>query len=124
MRPFAKMFRIDGKPMFAPDADVAVSYSDLDSDDSGRDASGLMHRVVVRYRMGGWSVRYSYLTEEEKRYMERLFPETPYFTFTHPDRVAADKEVTTRAYRSEYGIVWHSARTGQWRDLKFDIIEC
>ena len=29
MRPFASMFRINGKPMLAPDADVAVSITGL-----------------------------------------------------------------------------------------------
>lgn len=124
MRPFAKQFRINGKPLFAPDADVAVSYSDLDGEDSGRDESGVMHRIVVRYKLGTWSFEYSHLTEEEKRYMEELFPEEPDFEFTHPDRRNAEKEVTCRAYRSNYGIVWHNARTGQWRNYKFNIIEC
>lgn len=124
MRPFAKMFRINGKPMLAPDEDVSVSHADLDGEDSGRDESGIMHRIVVRYKVGTWSFAYSNLTEDEKRYMEELFPETPDFDFTHPDRLRADKEVTTRAYRSNYGIVWHNARTGEWQNYKFNVIEC
>lgn len=124
MRSFAKIFRINGEPMFAPDADVSVSYSDLDAEDSGRDEAGVMHRIVVRYKMGTWSFEYGSITEDEKRYMERLFGDTPDFAFTHPDRICADKEVTTRAYRSNYGIAWHNARTGQWKNYKFNIIEC
>lgn len=124
MRAFASIFRVNGKPMFAPDADVAVTYTDLDSDDSGRDESGYMHRVVVRYKTGAWAFEYSHITEAEKRYMEELFGDTPDFEFTHPDRLRADVAVTTRAYRSNYGIVWHNARTGQWRNYKFSIIEC
>lgn len=124
MRAFAKMFRVNGQPMFAPDADVSVSYADLDADDSGRDEAGVMHRIVVRYKMGVWSFEYGSLTEDEKRYMERLFGDVPDFEFTHPDRVCADREVTCRAYRSNYGIVWHNARTGQWKNYKFNIIEC
>ena len=30
----------------------------------------------------------------------------------------------TTCYRSKYGITWHNARTGQWRNYKFSIIEC
>ena len=124
MRPFASMFRINGKPMLAPDADVAVSYADLDSSDSGRDEGGFMHRVVVRYKVGTWSFEYASLTDAERRYMEGLFAETADFEFTHPDRLRTDQTVTTRAYRSNYGIAWHNAVTGLWNNYKFNIIEC
>lgn len=123
-RSFTNIFRINGKPMFAPDEDVGVSYSDLDADDSGRDESGYMHRIVVRYKLGTWSFEYASITEEEKRYMEELFGDTPDFDFTHPDRLNAEKEVTVKAYRSKYGLSWHNARKGQWRNYKFNIIEC
>ena len=124
MKSFTNLFRVNGKPMFAPDADVAVTYADLDGEDSGRDESGVMHRIVVRYKMGTWSFEYASITEEEKRYMEELFGEIPDFEFTHPDRIRSDKVVTTRAYRSNYGITWRNLRTGQHRNYKFNIIEC
>lgn len=119
-----EFFKVDGKPMFAPDADVAISYNDLDGSESGRDEAGFMHRVVIRYNVGTWSFEYSEITEEEKRYMESLFPDAPDFEFTHPDRVDPNKLVTTRCYRSKYGISWHNARTGKYRNYKFNIIEC
>ena len=124
MRSLTDLFLIDGEPMFAPDEDVGVSYSDLDADDSGRDESGYMHRIVVRYKLGTWSFEYASITEEEKRYLEMLFGESPDFWFTHPDRINAEQSVTCKAYRSKYSISWHNARTGQWRNYKFNIIEC
>ena len=124
MRPFTSLFRINGKPMLAPDADVEVSYSDLDGEDSGRDESGTMRRIVARYKVATWPFVYSSITEEEKQYMERLFPDEPDFEFTCPDRIDANKEVTVRAYRSNYSTTWHNARTGLWRNYKFNIIEC
>lgn len=124
MRSYTNLFLINGKQMFAPDEDVGVSYSDLDADDSGRDESGYMHRIVVRYKVGTWSFEYSSISEAEKRYLEELFGETPDFDFTHPDRVNAEKQVTCRAYRTKYNISWQNARTGQWRNYKFNIIEC
>lgn len=124
MRPFTNLFRINGKPMLAPDEDVAVSYADLDGEDSGRDESGTMRRIVARYKVATWPFVYTTLTEEEKRYMERLFPDEPDFEFTCPDRVCADKEITVRAYRSNYSAVWHNAKTGLWRNYKFNIIQC
>lgn len=124
MLKFTNIFRINGKPMFAPDADIAISYSDLDSEDSGRDEAGFMHRIVIRRMMGTWSFSFFGITEEEKRYMESLFDGLDEFDLTHPDRLDAEKEVTTRCYRSKYSITWHNARTGLWRNYKFNIIEC
>lgn len=124
MRSYTNLFLINGKQMFAPDEDVGVSYSDLDADDSGRDESGYMHRIVVRYKLGTWSFEYASITEAERRYLEELFGETPDFDFSHPDRLNAEKQVACKAYRSKYSISWHNARTGQWRNYKFNIIEC
>ena len=124
MRSYTNLFLINGEQMFAPDEDVGVSYSDLDADDSGRDESGYMHRIVVRYKLGTWSFEYATITEAEKQYLEKLFGETPDFDFTHPDRLNAEKQVTCKAYRSKYSISWRNARTGQWRNYKFNIIEC
>lgn len=124
MRSYTNLFLINGKQMFAPDAEVGVSYSDLDADDSGRDEAGYMHRIVVRYKLGTWSFEYASISEAEKRYLEELFGETPDFDFTHPDRLNAEKQVTCKAYRTKYSISWQNARTGQWRNYKFNIIEC
>ena len=124
MRSFTNLFLINGKQMLAPDADVGVSYSDLDADDSGRDESGYMHRIVVRYKVGTWSFEYASISEAEKRYLEELFGDTPDFDFTHPDRMNAEKQVTCKAYRTKYSTSWRNARTGQWRNYKFNIIEC
>lgn len=124
MKSFVEFFRINDKPMFAPDDDVVVSYSDLDSEESGRDESGVMHRIVVQYKMGTWTFTYSEITEEEKRYMESLFPNEPDFVFTHPGRIDVFEETKTRCYRSNYSISWKNAVTGHWRNYKFNIIAC
>lgn len=124
MRKTTQLFQINGMPMLVPDAEVGASYEDLDSSDSGRDESGVMHRIPVRYKVGTWSFSYSHLTEAEKQYMESLFPDAAAFQFTHPDRVDSTAAVTCRAYRSKYGISWKNARTGQWSGYSFQIIEC
>ena len=124
MRAFSTDFLINGKPMLVPDEEVQHSYEDLDDSSSGRDESGIMHRVVVRYKVGSWAFSYSYMTEEEKQYMESLFPEAPTFTFTHPSRVDASVAVNTTCYRSKYAISWRNARTGLWSGYGFSIIEC
>lgn len=123
MRATTDQFQINGKPMFAPDADVGFSFEDIDSEDSGRDGGGYMHRIVVRYKVGSWSFSYSYITEAEKQYMEGLFPDAPDFEFTHPDRLTGEP-VTTTCYRSKYSIDWYNSKMGVWRNYKFNIIEC
>lgn len=124
MRQLTELFLINGKPMLVPDTEVGMSYEDLDSADSGRDESGVMHRIPVRYKVGSWSFSYSHLTEEEKQYMESLFPDSAEFHFTHPDRVDASVAVTSLAYRSKYSISWKNARTGLWNNYGFHIIAC
>lgn len=118
------LFLIDGKPLLVPDADVEWSYEDLDSAESGRDESGYMHRIVARYKVMSVSFSFSNITKEEMEYVESLFGNSPDFNFTRPSRTDPDKMVTTRCYRSNYGISWRNAKTGLWSNYKFNIIEC
>ena len=124
MRQKTALFKINGKSILVPDADVGISYEDLDSADSGRDESGVMQRIPVRYKVGSWSFTYNYLTEEEKQYMESLFPDAASFSFTHPDRKDSGVSVTEKAYRSKYSISWKNARTGLWSNYGFTVIQC
>lgn len=123
-RALFNQFLINGKPMFAPDADIDFSYEDLDDADSGRDESGYMHRIVVRYKVMTGSFVFAFISQADMQYMESLFPDEPDFEFTRPSRLDSTVPVTTRCYRSKYGISWHNARTGLWRNYKFNIIEC
>ena len=110
--------------MLVPDEEIAENYEDLDDYDSGRDESGVMHRSVARYKVGSWKFEYSHLTEEEKAYMESLFPDADTFLFRHPSRQNATVMEETTCYRSKYGISWKNARTGLWSGYGFTIIEC
>lgn len=124
MRKTTDLFLINGKPMLVPDAQAEASYEDIDSADSGRDESGVMHRIPVRYKVASWAFTYEHLTEEEKQYMENLFPDAADFSFTHPHRKNAETPVTVRAYRSKYSISWKNAKTGLWANYGFHIIQC
>ena len=110
--------------MLAPDAEVSTSYDDLDAADSGRDETGVMHKSVLRYKVGTWRFEYSSLSEEEKQYMESIFPDAPTFDFEHPSRKDASIMEISKCYRSKYGISWRNARTGLWRGYSFSISEC
>ena len=72
MREKSNLFQVNGMPLLVPDAQVGMSYEDIDSSDSGRDESGVMHRIPVRYKVVSWAFTYEHLTEEEKQYMENL----------------------------------------------------
>ena len=122
MRKKTEVFTVNGLPMLVPDEEVSMSFEDLDASDSGRDESGVMHRIVVRQKVASWGFTYSHLTEEERQYMESLFPETATFSFGHPARTGG-VEVST-CYRSKYGIVCKNVMTGLWSNYSFNIIEC
>ena len=114
---------INGKCMLAPEEKVQGSYEDLDDSDSGRDEAGYMHRRVLRYKMPVWSFSYDHLTEQERQYMEGLFPKAPTFTFTFPSEEDGTPRQMT-CYRSKYAISWKSARSGLWMGYSFQIIPC
>ena len=121
---YSEKFFVNGKPILEPDEEPAFSYEDLDSADSGRDEAGIMHRVVIRSKVGSWSLSYGYLTEAEKNYMEGLFGTESAFMFKRPDRVNSSLLVESKCYRSKYSLSWKNARTGLWKNYKFNIIEC
>ena len=124
MRAKTDLFQINGQPMLVPDGPVGTSWEDLDSADSGRDESGVMHRFVVRQGVGKWTFSYGCLTGEEYAYMESLFAGKATFRFTYPDCAAGGEASTVTAYRSKHGILWRSAATGQFRNYGFSIIGC
>lgn len=119
-----QLYQIDGAPLLAPDAGVEMSFEDLDAAESGRDEAGFMHRIVVRSKVGVWNFTYSHLTEKEYAYLLSVLPTGGSFTFTYPALGNSSKLTHTTAYLSRYGVVWHNARTKDYRNLKFSIIEC
>lgn len=123
MREITELFKVNGQSMLAPDAGVSIGYEDLDYGTSGRDEAGFMHRSVARYKVPYWEFTYASLTEQERQYMESLFPDAPTFTFTHPSRLDGQAEETV-CYRSKYTISWRNARTGLWNGYSFRIIAC
>lgn len=119
-----ELYKIDGAPMYAPDRVQDHSFEDLDASDSGRDESGVMHRVRLREKVGVWSFCYTALTETEKQAVLAQFAGRAEFDFTHPGKLDSTQPETCRAYMSKYGVSWFDAVRGQWRNLKFNIIEC
>ncbi len=124
MRQKVDFYQVDGQPMPAPDEEPEFSFSDLDASDSGRDESGVMHRIVVREKVGTWSFSYAHLSDEDLAYLRNLFAGKAQFTFTHPVFGDSNATESCTAYMSQCSAVWKNQRTGQWRNFKFNIIQC
>lgn len=121
MREFYEYFKIDKKPILAPDQDMGFSKQDLDADGSGRDELGYMHRIMLRERVGTWNLSYSTLSEYEYEYMNGLFEGKPEFDLYV--RIGS-KEIKTRGYCSSVKASLHNAIKGIYKRVSFSIIEC
>lgn len=115
-------FKIDGNPIPVPDAEVELSYQDLDAGSAGRDESGVMHRIRVRTRVKTWGFQYFALGREEFAYLEALLSKSAVFSFTYPDTDGTAK--TCSAYCAKSSLVYENARLGLYRNYKFSVIEC
>ena len=124
MRQKVDFYQVDGQPMPAPDEEPEFSFADLDASDSGRDESGVMHRIVVRETVRPCSFSCAHLSDEDLAYLRNLFAGKAQFTFTHPVFGSSNATETCTAYMSQYSAVWKNQRTGQWRNFKFNIIQC
>lgn len=124
MRSKVDFYQVDGVSMPVPDGEPEFSFADLDAADSGRDESGVMHRILVREKVGTWRFTYDYLTDEELTYLRELFAGKAQFSFTHPVLGSSNATETCTAYMSQCSAVWRNRRTGLWRNFSFDIIQC
>ena len=122
MRKFDFDFLIDSQPVLLPDADVEVSMEDMESDESGRDECGILHRILLREKVRSWTLSYGSLTGQEYSYMMSLIAGKPSFTV---EVRAADGQVQRHtAYCPGVGITVHNKRTGIYKNLKLNIMEC
>lgn len=117
MREYDYGYLLDGKPLLLPDADVEMGFSDLDSEDSGRDELGFMHRIVLRRDVATWSFRYRLLTEKEYRYLTALVSGRDYLTLTTP-------QGEHRVYCAKRSVTLHDRRRGIYKDFILQLIEC
>lgn len=122
MRKYDFEFLIDGQPILVPDEDVTISYEDLDSEESGRDESGVMHRVVMREGVKKIPLSYAFLNREEYLYMESLFKGKSSFQVDCRDELGSPMRFT--AYRSKHSITISNIKTGAHKNYSFSIVEC
>lgn len=122
MRNFDLDFLIDGKPILLSDEGVEISKEDLDSSESGRDESGVMHRIVLREKVIKCVVPYARLTREEYSYIVSLFAGKPTFEVNMLD--LDGQRVVFTAYCSKVGVSVQNRRTGLYKNFKLSIIQC
>ena len=122
MRGYDFDFLIDGRPILLPDGGVEINLEDLDSAESGRDESGVMHRIVLREKVRKYGLPYDHLTREEYMYILSLFAGKP--TFKVEKREPDGQKAVFTAYCTKVGITLQNKRTGVYKNLKLNIIEC
>ena len=122
MRKYDDDFLIDGKPLLVPDEGVQINLEDLDSSESGRDESGVMHRIIIREKVRKYSLPYGLITKEEYAYLMSLFAGKP--TFEVQKREPDGTTVRFSAYCAKVGITLQNKRTGLYKGLTLNIIEC
>ncbi len=115
MRQRTELFQVNGQPMPVPDGRVKITETEILDAQSGQDEKGIMHRFP-RGKVRTWHFFYRHLTEEDRQYLEGIFPATGVFTFSHP----AGEGV---CYRTDYSIVFQNAPEGLWGDCNFRITE-
>lgn len=115
-------FLIDDKPILVPDQDMEMEYNDLDSEETGRDESGVMHRIVLRHGVRKFTISYESLTRGEYLYMRSLFDGKSEFNVRYRDHDGFENEF--QAYNSSHSITVRNARTGLYKNYKLSIIEC
>ena len=121
-RKLSDEFFVDGQPLLAPDVNVNVTENDLDGEDSGRDEAGFMHRQVLRFGIKTWEFVYAVLDAEDYSYIQSLFQGKAEFEFTYKNPDGSLE--ATRAYSSKRSITLRNYAMGEYKNLKFNIIEC
>lgn len=117
MVPRDTVYKIDGVAIPVPDAEVTLSYADLDSAAAGRDESGYMHRAVLRHRVRTWGFTYTILSAEAVRTLEELLAGKAVFDFESEDGVC-------KAYCAKQEVRLYDRTRGVYKGMKFNIIEC
>lgn len=121
-REYCYEFMVDGKPLLWPDMNVNVTENDLDSDSSGRDETGNMHRFIIRSGVKTWEFAYAVLDAEDYFYIQKMFKGKATFDFSY--RNPDGSVFVTKAYSSKRSITLRDYVTGEYKNLKFNIIEC
>ena len=119
-RNYDNFHMIDNSPMLSPDVDVEITYND---DDYGAfDQAGYYHRMVGRFNRRTWKFKYAILTKEEFIFIRSLINEKESFIFSFLNE--RDAVETVRAYSKPVSVAYQSKRSGLYKNLTLEIVEC
>lgn len=113
---------IDNSPMLTPDVDIEITYEDREAPGSGYDEAGFYHRIIEHYNKRKWRFKYAVLTEEEFRYVHWLIKNKATFIFSFCNEDNRPEDV--RAYCKPISVAYQSKRSGLYKNLTLEIIEC
>lgn len=119
-RSFDGFHLIDGSPMLIPDVDVEITYNDEDF--GAFDEGGYYHRIVGRFNRRTWKFKYAIFTKEEFVYLRSLINEKESFIFSFLNE--QDDVETVRAYSKPVSVAYQSKRSGLYKNLSLEIVEC
>lgn len=122
MRDYFFDFQVDGQPLLAPDAGVAVKTTELLSADSGRDESGFLHRRLLRQGMRQWDFSYAAVTGQEYRYLLGLFAGKGSFAFSFRDEEG--QPGLAQCYCAGCAASLYDSTRSVYQALKFSVVEC
>ncbi len=112
--------QIDSFPMLVPDIDIEIMYEDKDAGEF--DEAGHYHRMVERFDRRKWQFKYATLTKEEFVYLRSLFKKKQDFLFSFLNET--DDVESVRAYCVPVSVAYQSKRSGLYKNLTLEIIEC
>lgn len=112
--------RIDNSPMLVPDIDVEITYEDEDIGDF--DESGYYHCMIKRFNKRTWRFKYAILTKEEFVYLRSLFKGKEDFLFSFSNEF--DELESVQARCKPVSVAYQSKRSGLYKNLTLEIVEC
>ena len=121
------LLQIDGNPLPEPTEAAEIKFTDVESEDSGKDETGVYHREILRFGVLSCTSTYSHLSNEECAYLFRLLENKSTFRFTCPissDSRNVEQTVTRTCYCTDHGAALQRLKAGVWRDAKLQIQEC
>lgn len=125
--PRTSLLQINGQSLPMPNESPKITYSDVESSDSGQDEGGYYHREVLRFGVMSCTLEYAGLSNADCAYLLGLLQGQSTFQFTFPvsgNGQSVTQTDTRTCYCSNYGAAVMRLRQGIWSDITIAISEC
>lgn len=122
MRDFHYEYMVDGKPLLVADADVQITVYDVESGDSGKDESKVIHRKLAQKKMRQHIFSFFHATEADYKYLETLLLGKSSFIFSYRKAGGSIRKAT--GYCEKVSGYLHDSKRQIYKKVKFTIEEC